>query len=203
MNTFNVLINGILQLMLFSFIPFIWWLVKERKKYKFLEFIGLKRPILKDSQYLIISILATIIIALLTFITIPNLIIDYKETAIGQFAGSGISALLPALIFAFINTGLSEEILFRGFIAKQLIRRYGFYKGNFLQGLVFGLLHGVLFFSLVGFLYTAIIIIITSILGWILGYINEKVYNGSILPSWLIHAIANYIGALIAMFNLI
>ena len=41
-----------------------------------------------------------------------------------------------------IQTGLSEEILFRGFLGKRLIAKFGFAVGNVVQGLLFGTLHG-------------------------------------------------------------
>ena len=58
----------------------------------------------------------------------------------------GWSAFPSAFLFGIIQTGLSEEILFRGFLAKRLISRFGFATGNLPQGLVFGLLHGAMFF---------------------------------------------------------
>ena len=53
----------------------------------------------------------------------------------------GWSAFPSAFRFGIFQTGLSEEILFRGFLAKRLISRFGFATGNLLQGLVFGILH--------------------------------------------------------------
>lgn len=39
----NKIISSIIQITLFSLIPFIWWLVTTRKKESFLEWIGLKK----------------------------------------------------------------------------------------------------------------------------------------------------------------
>ena len=39
----QTLINSIIQIALFSLIPFIWWLITARKKMNFFEWIGLKK----------------------------------------------------------------------------------------------------------------------------------------------------------------
>ncbi len=54
----------------------------------------------------------------------------------------GWSAFPSAFLFGIIQTGLSEEILFRGFLAKRLISRFGFATGNLLLSMAeaFGLL---------------------------------------------------------------
>lgn len=39
-----------------------------------------------------------------------------------------------------------------------------------------------------------------TIAGWLLGYIDEKVYNGSIIPSILLHGVINFSRDLILMF---
>ena len=35
------------------------------------------------------------------------------------------------------------------------------------------------------------ILFFTSVIAWLMGYINEKISNGSIIPSWIIHTISN------------
>lgn len=46
------------------------------------------------------------------------------------------------------------------------------------------------------------IIVITGVAGYLLGWINEKQSNGSIISSWLIHGIVNTISSTWALFNL-
>ncbi|WP_207706875.1 CPBP family intramembrane glutamic endopeptidase [Alkaliphilus pronyensis] len=127
--------------------------------------------------------------------------VDVSNNATAQFAGKGFSALIPALIFSFIKTGLSEEIFFRGFLAKRLISKFGFKIGNIAQGLLFGLLHGMLFFWIAGVLGAIVIITLTGISGWLSGWINEKQSGGSIISSWLLHGTGNIIASIAAMFN--
>lgn len=60
-----------------------------------------------------------------------------------SYTGQGAAAILPILLFGMIQTGLSEEILFRGFILKRLSKKLGFQWANFLQALIFGVIHGI------------------------------------------------------------
>lgn len=123
-------------------------------------------------------------------------------TATSVFHGLGLVALPAALVYAFFNTALSEEILFRGFLLKRLSSKFGFAVGNGVQSVLFGLLHGVMFVPVVGVVKALIIIVFTSAIGWCMGYVNEKLAGGSIIPSWLIHALANTFSSLLALFSI-
>lgn len=120
-----------------------------------------------------------------------------------MFSGMGIVGLPSALIYAFIKTALSEEILFRGFLLKRLSNKFGFRIGNIVQSILFGLLHGAIFFSLINFEKVVLIISFTGLIAWCMGYVNEKKADGSIMPSWIIHGIANTFSAIISMFCII
>lgn len=129
--------------------------------------------------------------------------IDRSTMATNQFSGQGIIAIIPALIYSFLQTGLSEEMFFRGFLTKRLVHKFDFHLGNIIQAFLFGLLHGVLFASLVEPLGVIVIIFITVVAGYLLGWINENLSNGSILSSWFIHGFVNMIASIIAMFNIL
>lgn len=151
------------------------------------------------------TLINTIVISLV-FMTVSILtlyLIKDIETATSEFKGLGISALLPALIYAIFNTSLPEEIFFRGFLLKRLSNKFGFRIANVIQSIIFGLLHGIMFFSLVGVVKAIIIILFTGIVAYAMGYVNEKKSNGSILPSWFIHALSNIFASIIAMFSII
>jgi uncharacterized protein len=165
MQTLNLLINAILQVILVSVIPFIWWLVFGRKEANFFKWLGLKKPVINNKVRYVIIFVTTVI-----FLSIPGfLIIHYfvnkSILATTQFYGQGASALLPALIYAFIQTGLSEEIFFKGFLTKRLISKFGFQIGNGVQSLLFGLMHGGMFIFSSGILKAFIIILFTGIAG--------------------------------------
>lgn len=202
MQVINLLINSTIQILLFSILSFIWWFVKVRKTTGFFRWIGLKKPIIKDKKKYGVTVLLTLVLFLSISLIIPN-IVDSSDTATSQFTGQGIAAFLPALIYSFLQTGLSEEIFFRGFLMRVLVDAFGFNVGNFIQGLLFGVLHGVLFFPILGIIRTFIIVLVTGATGLLFGWINEKQSDGSIVSSWLLHGFANLIASIIAMFNLL
>lgn len=44
MNIVNVAISGVLQVVVFGIVPWVWWLVAARHKQSFLQWIGVRRP---------------------------------------------------------------------------------------------------------------------------------------------------------------
>lgn len=199
----NLLISAVLQAILFSIIPFIWWLIFGRKQKSFFEWLGFKKLIIKDKTKYSITFVSTVIILLVPSLFIVPLFIDKSTMATSQFSGQGFSALIPALIYAFLQTGFSEELFFRGFLTKRLVNKFGFQLGNIIQSSLFGLMHGLMFVSVAGLLGALITILITGMVGWLMGWINEKQSNGSIISSWLLHGCANTLASIIAMFNII
>ena len=198
----NKIISSVMQIILFSLIPLIWWLITARKKESFFKWIGLKKIEKENKKSSVVNMLPIAISYLIvSFITIY--LIKDIETATSEFAGMGISALLPALIYAIFNTALSEEILFRGFLLKRIASKFGYMIANIIQSTIFGLLHGFMFFNVLGIVKTIVIILFTGIIAFAMGYINEKKANGSILPSCFIHALSNIFASIIAMFSLI
>ena len=196
------LINSIIQIIIFSLIPFLWWLTTSRKKMNFFEWIGLKKVNnIKENKLFawIFSVLVLfLIISVFILYSLKNV-----NVASSEFTGLGIKSLPSILIYAIFNTSLPEEILFRGFLLKRIGNKFGFIVSNGIQSLLFGCIHGIMFFSAIGILKSMLIILFTGIIGWIMGYINEKKANGSILPSWFIHAVANIFSGIFYAFQLI
>lgn len=198
----NKIISSIMQIILFSLIPLIWWLITARKKESFFKWIGLKKIEKENKKSSAVNMLVIAIgYLIVSFITIY--LIKDIDTATSEFDGMGISALLPALIYAIFNTSLPEEILFRGFLLKRIANQFGYMTANIIQSMIFGLLHGLMFFNVLGAVKTIIIIFFTGMIAFAMGYINEKKANGSILPSWFIHALSNIFASIVAMFSLI
>lgn len=125
------------------------------------------------------------------------------ETATSDFTGLGVAAIPAIVIYAAFNTAFPEELLFRGFILKRLTNKFGFNIANFTQALLFGLLHGLMFYVLVGAVKTILIITLTGAIAWFMGCINEKNSNGSIIPSWIIHTVSNLFSGICAAFSII
>lgn len=202
MQIINLLISSILQVILFSIIPFGWWLVCGRNECGFFKWLGIKKPIIMNkNKYILSFVIAIIVISIIAILIIPKFV-DKSTMATAQFSGKGVYGLIPALIYAFLQTAFSEEVFFRGFLTKRLIHKFGFKIGNIAQGGLFGAMHGIVFISKVGLFSTIIIILFTGLLGWLMGLINEKQSSGSIISSWLLHGCFNALSAIISMFNL-
>lgn len=193
----NKIINSLLEIILFSLLPFLFWYFSARKQERFTDWIGLKKIKGGKKTALAIIIVTTfyLLISLILLNSLKNI-----ENATTEFQGLRFAALPAIFIYAVFNTSFPEEVLFRGFILKRLANKLGFTKANFIQGILFGLLHGVMFFPLVGNLKSILIILLTSLIALSMGYINEKISDGSIIPSWIIHAISNLIAGLYAAF---
>lgn len=190
----DMLISALIQLGVFSLVPFVVWLVMRRltrTEESFFSWVGLKR-IRTDGAIrfwlLFFAIFAGV--CLVSILMIP-LIIGDSDSATSRFDGQGASAIPSILIFAVIQTGLSEEILFRGFIGKRCVARLGFAAGNLIQATLFGLLHGVLFIMVIDAPRALGLTVITGAIGWIEGWMNEKRAGGSIIPSWIFHSLTN------------
>ena len=193
----NKIINSLLEIILFSLLPFLFWYFSARKQERFTDWIGLKK--IKGAKKTALAIIiVTTFYLLISLILLNNL--KNIENATSEFQGLRFAALPAIFIYAVFNTSFPEEILFRGFILKRLANKLGFTKANFIQGLLFGLLHGVMFFPLVGNLKSILIILLTSLAALSMGYVNEEISGGSIIPSWIIHAISNLIAGLYAAF---
>ncbi len=201
MNLFiNKIVSSILQIILFAIIPFIWWLVTARKQQKFTEWIGLKK--IEGGKKTLTAIILTSVAFLFSGV-LALYATKGIETATSEFAGLGVVAIPAIVVYATFNTAFPEELLFRGFLLKRLANKFGFNIANLTQALLFGLLHGVMFFSLVGVIKAILIIVFTGAIAWFMGYINEKNSNGSIIPSWIIHTISNLFSGICAAFSII
>lgn len=199
MSVANAVMNAVVQAILLGLIPFGWWLATARSKASFFQWIGIKKPQVADgARFWLFFVGSTAVFCGIGLILVP-LLVNGESTAVAQFAGKGFSALVPALLFAFVQTGLGEEVFFRGFLGKRLGERFGFRTGNFLQALLFGLLHGVMFVGESGVLAAMAITILTGTIGGLMGYMNEELAQGSIVPSWLMHGISNLLSALVVM----
>ena len=175
-------------------------MVTARKKQSFTEWIGLKK-IDGGKKTLMATILVTVAFLFSGVLTLYAL--RGVETATSEFAGLGLVAIPAIIVYATFNTAFPEELLFRGFLLKRLANKLGFNIANLIQALLFGLLHGATFFSIVGVIKSILIIVFTGAIAWFMGYINEKNSNGSIIPSWIIHTISNLFSGICAAFAII
>lgn len=195
--------NALIQIVLFMLLPFIWWFVTARRKSSFLDWIGFKP--LKDTGnhkmwlWIFLGLLSfTIFSYLVLYTTVKDL-----KTATSSFAGLGFQALPAVLIYSLFQTSLPEELLFRGFLLKRFSVCLPFEVANTIQAALFGLLHGLMFITEDSWLQTLLIILCTGGIAAYLGFVNEKKSGGSILASWIMHALANVITGMLSAFLLI
>ncbi|MBZ2116700.1 CPBP family intramembrane glutamic endopeptidase [Streptococcus gordonii] len=202
-NLIQQMTNALIQIALFMLLPFIWWFVTARRKSSFLDWIGFKP--LKDTGnhkmwlWIFLGLLSfTIFSYLVLYTTVKDL-----KTATSSFAGLGFQALPAVLIYSLFQTSLPEELLFRGFLLKRFSVCLPFGVANTIQAALFGLLHGLMFITEVSWLQTLVIILCTGGIAAYLGFVNEKKSGGSILASWIMHALANVITGMLSAFLLI
>lgn len=194
------IISSIFQIVLFSIVPFFWWFISARKKEQFFRWIGLKRT--GNLKKICIPTLAAILgFMALGYITLY--LIRDVETATSTYAGMGVEGIPTVIIYALVHTSLSEEILFRGFLLKRISSKFGFTVGNITQSIIFSLLHGAMFIGYVGIIKAIFIIIFTGTLAYVMGYINEKLADGSIFPSWGIHFVSNLFSGILSLFSIL
>jgi len=192
----NEIIGAILQILIFTLIPFSVYLIRNKSAKGFFEYIGLKKST-KKANYL--AIFACLLFATpMLILTLTNA--DFKgimfepNSITGKFRqmGFGIESLSILIVIALFKTSFAEEILFRGFIAKRLISVMGYQKGNILQAAIFGVIHTALFALVTSnIIFLIAIFIVPSIGAYVSTYLNEKIGNGSIIPGWISHGLAN------------
>ena len=195
--------NALIQIVLFMLLPFIWWFVTARRKSSFLDWIGFKP--LKDTGnhkmwlWIFLGLLSfTIFSYLVLYTTVKDL-----KTATSSFAGLGFQALPAVLIYSLFQTSLPEELLFRGFLLKRFSVCLPFEVANTIQAALFGLLHGLMSITVLSWQQTLLIILCTGGIAAYMGFVNEKKSGGSILASWIMHALANVVTGMLSAFLLI
>ena len=73
-----------------------------------------------------------------------------------------------------------------------------------MQAVLFGLMHNALFLLAgldVGLWYHTLMFLFTGAGALLLGWLNEKIYNGSIIPSILLYGAGNFISSMLVAFG--
>ncbi len=181
--------SALFELLLFS-LPSLLWTRRLRRSgrsaLQALNAVGL-RPAGPNQLGLAIALAlpGTALGALLLGAIPPQLLHGGSKNVVG--APTSLSGYL-----AFLLLALAEEMLFRGFLAGWLFKRYGFRTGNVLQALIFLAPHTLLLLVRVAFWP---ILPLQLIAGWALGWLRD--HSGSIAPCWLAHALTNLLPALL------
>ena len=191
--------NAFVQLIVFLLIPFVWWLIGWRKTSSFLDWVGLRKIQLSQSR-LLVKMIVVFLICSLVLLTVTFISLRDSDLTSMQYAALGWTGTIPILLYAYVQTGLAEELFFRGFLLKRLVNKFGFGIGNNLQAGVFGVLHVILILSLAtpGVFAIIAIWLATTGIAWSMGVVNERCAGGSIVPSWLLHGTSNVATVIIA-----
>ena len=198
-NELQRIMSAFIQILFIILLPSIRWFMTMRGKVPFMEWIGLKAIKRVKTLHLILWMVGGFSSFSIFIFPLTRSI----ETATSAFSGMGYKALPSILIYSILQTSLPEELLFRGFLLKRMANHMPFVFANTIQAFAFGLLHGVLFASVVSLGVTFFIVFFTGAIAAYLGFVNEKISGGSILPSWLMHATANILSGLVSAFSLL
>lgn len=195
----NEIFSAAVQLLLFSLIPFLYYIIKFKKFRGFLRWIGLfiYRPIpIKSILLIFIGFAIISFLPLYWLYSIDSL--SFEGFIFDSYAISGwsISTILIILIYSIFQTSLSEEIVFRGFIIRIFTNNFGANVGNIVQSVLFGLIH---IFAVInsGIIPAILVFILTGGIGYALGWLSIKKADRSIVYGWLIHALTNVISCII------
>jgi membrane protease YdiL (CAAX protease family) len=191
-------INAALQVAVVLIIALVPWAIVARKKESFARYIGLIAPT-RRAMLWTLAVALVLVPASLAIFMAPTLhdMAAAPNTVAGRLRAEGWSADVAGqiVIIALIKTALSEEIFFRGFLAKRLIRWLGFGLGNTIHALIFGAIHLLIFVVPGGPAFDPMLALVMAGVpaagGWIMAWLNERVGNGSIAPSWFLHGVTN------------
>lgn len=192
----NQIIGAVLQLLAFALIPFIVYLVRFKKVKGFPAYLGLRRSTRKANLHAVAAaslFAGPVLILLLASSEFKEILLE-PTSITGKFHSMGFSieSLVLVLIMAGLKTSFTEEVLFRGFIAKRLIALWGFRIGNGVHAALFGIVHTLLFAQVTSNIaFLVVIFVLPTIGAYVSAYINEKLADGSIIPGWISHGLAN------------
>ncbi|MGK6353544.1 CPBP family intramembrane glutamic endopeptidase [Parapedobacter sp. DT-150] len=202
----NELISTVLQLAVFTLIPFLVYVIIKKKVGGFFRYVGFVKTTSKaiwlslgTSFFFLAGALLLVVFSediRQIMLTPPSVTGKLREM------GFGATSVITLFLIACLKTSLAEEILFRGFIAKRLTSWLGYRKGNFWQSLLFAAIHALLFWALTkaGWPFLLFIFFFSGIAAYLIGYIKEKVGKGSILPGWVAHGTGNLVSYWIIAF---
>jgi len=181
--------------------------LRHKKFSGFLNYIGAYSTNLRSvltATLLAISVLLCSLVGF-SYLGLQNLVLNPNTPAWSlRLNGFSFREMGNIFVYAWVGTALWEEIFFRGFLAKRLIARMGFFSGNLCQAVIFGFLHVLMYHALkIYMLPTAYILLfsIPTLLAYGMVYINEREAAGSILPGYVTHAVLNTLTPIaVAMF---
>ena len=172
---------------------FVWYILTQKRVKGFFKWLGIRTaaaPPLNAMFCILVGFLAALFLPYMWLYRSGNL--NYQGFTVDAFRQTGWSIETAAviLIWAIVQTSLSEEILFRGFLCKRLCHKLGEKTGNVVQALIFGMVH-ITALPDKNIPALCVIVLLTGGIGYALGWLSLQKAQGSILYGWAIHAAVN------------
>lgn len=187
------LFSAAIQLLILTAIPLVWYLAGKRRIAGFLQWTGLKpaakAPVKEMCGIFLFFALVTLLPYWYLYQTNS---LTYSGFTVDSYRQSGwsVQTVLVILVWAVLQTSLSEEIFFRGFLCKRFCSAWGWKAGITVQAVLFGMIHLPAVWGK-GLLPALAIVLLTGGIGFALGWLSQRRAEGSILYGWCIHAAAN------------
>lgn len=201
----NQFLSAVLQLLLLTAIPLVWYMVSKRRITGFLRWVGLTPAARIPAKAMCGIFLAFALVTLLPYWYLYHTnSLTYSGFTVDSYRQSGWSAqtVLVILVWAVLQTSLSEEIFFRGFLCKRFCSAWGWKVGTTVQALLFGAIHLPAVWGK-GIVPALVIVLLTGGIGFALGWLSQRRAEGSILYGWCIHAAANILSPVIVFIFLL
>ncbi|MDR1793807.1 MAG: CPBP family intramembrane metalloprotease [Erysipelotrichaceae bacterium] len=197
------------NLVFFVGLPSLWWLLVARKKNpSYAKYFGLFKPKLKMAFWVLIAFIALYLFDrffLEEFVEklIPASFLASEEGAAVVAQPTPAYEVPAILLTTVIGNGFCEEFLFRGFILKRLKTIMPTMLAIILTAVGFGLMHNILYLvagvDVPWQFHLAAVFFGPAVGALFCGFLNEKIFNGSIIPSILLHGLNNAVFALLAV----
>jgi membrane protease YdiL (CAAX protease family) len=183
--------NAMLAVLLLAGVPFLAYVIFHKWRHKRRLADIARRAGLQGSGtgYVLISTATALLVVCMLLAWHPPMAPFVQQGSPQQpFAGlgMGLPAIVMALLYGVVQTGFVEELVFRGLIAGSLARRLPLVWANLLQAAIFLLPHLLILKTMPQlWMLLPLIFLLALVMGWV------RIKSGSIIGSWLIHAVLN------------
>jgi membrane protease YdiL (CAAX protease family) len=184
----NQTLQAIMTILLVFLIPLSCHFIKKRTFSGIFDNIGIYMPEKWDPRYSIGLILTVFSISSIFNVITGNFTISITEDA------TGVNLVIILILYG-LQTGISQEILFRGFFAKRLIKEYGFKYGNIMQSFIY-CIPQIFINNAQNGIELLLGIITTFFVGYVFGYIMKNKCQGSIIPIMIAHILMNIVSGI-------
>ena len=193
----QLIMNTVVQWLLFLFIPILIYLIFFRKKTSFLLFFGLRKPEKVQINLLFKTSIVSIAFIIISIFWSQKYNVGIDDIRLLSFNNTGFSIETILIIFiqSILLTSFLEEILFRGFLINILEYKINFNVSNHIQAFIFTGLH---IFAMLGF--SLIDIVIGTIIIYVLSLYFGKLTKDSgysVFYSSAFHGLLNIIGGIV------